>query len=240
MEVENEIRSRSFHIRNLFDRTVEKTNIRLNDIKKVHDGQIKEIFDILKTVVTELEKSDVLKQGEYNFTDSVFWKMNFENINSDKFSTDLGKSVVDKTTKTEQIENRKKREWSSLNPFFHPIKRYKAKHMDDYETVIKYVDGYYETTELCKRIDTYYIELERERSNMEETFKQIIENSKKKVRNLVDRVLREVNQFLSDIKTQKEHIETMGDSIEMLNKEIAEYEKMLNWLNDLKEKIKGE
>ena len=107
-EVENEINSRIANIKALFERTLRKTNKKLEEIKRVHDNQILEIFGLLKVAVAELESSGVFKQGEYKFSDSVMWKMNFENINSDSFASDLKKKVIDRSTKTEKVRNQKK------------------------------------------------------------------------------------------------------------------------------------
>lgn len=236
-EVEQEINSRIEHIKALFNRTLQKTNRKLEEIKEVHDGQILEIFGLLKAAVEELESAGVFNQGEYKFTDGVLWKMNFANINSDNFASDLKKKVVDRSTKKERVRNSKKDDWgSSWNPF----KRIGSWFMDDYKTVTVNVDGYYETTDIRKRIESYLLNLQRESGNMEKDFKKIMQDSKKKVLNLTDRLLRELSQFLDDIKMQEEWIEQLSDSISDLNKEIAKSEETANWLNNLKEMIEGD
>ena len=236
-EVENEINSRIANIKALFERTLRKTNKKLEEIKRVHDNQILEIFGLLKVAVAELESSGVFKQGEYKFSDSVMWKMNFENINSDSFASDLKKKVIDRSTKTEKVRNQKKDEWrSSWNPF----KKIGSLFMDDYKTITVDVDGYYETTDIRKNIDSYLLNLQRESFEMENNFKTIMDDSKKKVRDLTDRLLRELTQFLEDIKNQEARIEQLCNSISELNNEIKKNEENASWLNDLKEKIEGE
>lgn len=237
IEVENEISRRISNIKNLFERTLRKTNKKLEEIKAKHDSQILDIFGYLKSAVVELENSGVFSQGEYKFTDSVLWKMNFANINSEKFASDMRKNVVDKSIKTEKIRNYKKDEWrSSWNPF----KKIGSWFMDDYKTVTKTIDGYYETTELRKSIDGYLLNLQRESGNMEKTFMKILEDSKKKVHELIEKLLQELRSFLADIQTQEERIERLGNSISKLNKEIKANEETRKWLEELKEKIKGE
>lgn len=236
-EVENEINTRISNIKNLFERTLRKTNKKLEEIKATHDCQISDVFGVLKSAVAELESSGVFRQGEYKFTDSVLWKMYFANINSGKFASDMKKNVVDRSTKTERVRNYKKDDWgSSWNPF----KRIGSWFMDDYKTVTKSVDGYYETTELRKSIDAYLLDLQRESNNMEKSFKEILEGGKKQVRELIERLLQELHRFLADIKTQEDRIEKLGESINELNKEIKANEETHAWLNELKEKIKGE
>ena len=75
---------------------------------------------------------------------------------------------------------------------------------------------------------------------MENNFKKIMEDSKKKVRDLTDRLLRELTQFLEDIKKQEARIEQLGSSISELNDEIEKSEETANWLNNLKEMIEGD
>lgn len=236
-EVENEINSHITKIKALFDCTLSKTNKKLEEIKKVHDKQILDVFELLKAAVAELEKSGVFKQGEYKFTDSVLWKMNFANINADSFASDMKKKVVDRSTTTKQVRNQKKDSWaSSWNPF----KKIGSWFMDDYKTVTVDVDGYYETTEIRKSIDAYLLNLQRESTNMENSFKSVMENTKRKVRDLIDRLLQELTKFLEDIKTQEERIASIGNSMEELGKEIAKNKVTHEWLSELKNKIEGE
>ena len=75
---------------------------------------------------------------------------------------------------------------------------------------------------------------------MENNFKKIMDDSKKRVRDLTDRLLRELTQFLSDIKKQEARIEELGSSISMLNDEIQKNHETHIWLNNLKEMIEGE
>ena len=235
--VEDEINSRIVRIKVLFDRTLGKTNKKLEEIKRVHDKQLLDIFELLKAAVIELEKSGVFKQGEYKFTDSVLWKMNFANINTDSFAFDMKKKVVDRSTTTKQVRNHKKDEWSSS---WNPFKKIGSWFMDDYNTVTVDVDGYYETTEIRKSIDSYLLNLQRESTNMENSFKSVMDDSKRKVRNLIDRLLLELTKFLADIKTQEEQIKAISGSMEKLDEEIKKNKATHEWLNELKKKIEGE
>ena len=235
--VEDEINSRIAKIKALFDRTLDKTNKKLEEIKKVHDKQLLNIFDLLKAAVTELEKSGVFRQGEYKFTDSVLWKMNFANINADSFASDMKKKVVDRSTTTKQVRNYKKDQWSSS---WNPFKKIGSWFMDDYKTVTVDVDGYYETTEIRKSIDSYLLNLQRESTNMENSFKRVMDDSKRKVRDLINRLLTELTKFLEDIKTQEKRINAIGNSMEELGKEIEKNRATHEWLSELKKKIEGE
>lgn len=235
-EVEKEIDSRVANIKEVFDCALQETNKKLEEIKSVHDEQILEIFGLLKDAVARVEQSGVFKHGEYKFTDSVLWKMNFANINSDNFAPALKNTIVDsKILKRER--NRKKEEWrSSWNPF----KKIGSWFMSDYEIVLGNGVDYYENTDIRKSIDDYLHDLERERINMENNFKEIMEESKKKVRDLTDRLLREITQFLDDINKQEARIEELSNSIPELEAEVKKSEETVSWLNNLKEKIEGD
>ncbi len=236
-EVEKEINTKVAHIKDLFDRTLLKINKKLEEINLIHDKQINEVFGVLKSAVAELENSGVFRQGEYKFTDSVLWKMNFENINSEKFASDMKKSIVDKTIEYKKVRNSKKDDWASSR---NPLKKFGSFFMDDYKYVDVNVAGYYNTDELKKSIDAYLLEFQRKSNNMEEYFKDILDGSKKQVSDMIKRLLQELRRFLDDIKTQEARIEKLGETIDELNKEIKAYEETRMWLNNLKEKIKGE
>lgn len=235
-DVMNEINGRIDHIKGLFDSVLRKTNHQLEIIKKKHDHQLVDIFNVLKGTITELEESGVFRQGEYRFKDSVLWKMNFENIDADSFTSDIKKSVVDRTTRTEEVYNWKKDEWrSSWNPF----KKIGSLFMSETKTVTYHEDGYYETTDLVRRLDTYLRNLQSESDTMENSFKEIMDDSKEKVRDLTERLLKETRQFLKDIKKQEDRIQSLSNDMEKLQEEIEKSEDTNAWLNKLAEKIKG-
>lgn len=236
-EVDAEIVRRTTHIKGVFDRAIRATNVKLESIKSVHDSQLVEIFSILKTIVEELENSDIFKHGEYNFTNSVSWKTDFATIDSAKFAEDLKKKVVDKTTKQEETRNYKKDDWgSSWNPF----KRIGSWFMDDYTYTTKRVDGYYETFEIRKSIDDYLQNMVYQCDCMEKQFRGILDGSKEEVKAMTQRLLDELHRFLLDIKAQEKRIKELSSSIDKLNSEIEMYVTTQKWLSELKKKIKGE
>ena len=236
-EVEQEIANRVTKIKNVFSSTLLKTNAKLHEIKAHHDCQLGEVFSFVNSAVKELERSGVFREGEYKFTDNVTWKMHFDNINSDNFASDMKKRVVEKATKTEPDTNYKKWEWrNSWNPF----KKIASLFMADTVPVVRHIDGYYETKELQQSIAAYFNSLNQETRNTEESFKEILENSKTQVRELIERLIRELQHFLDDIHTQKARIDELGNSIDELNAEIERTNATIEWLSKLKEKIKGE
>ena len=236
-EVENEIDTRITHIKNLFDCKLRQINEELENIKAGHDKQINKVISILQSAVAELERSGLFNQGKYNFTDTVFWKMNFSKINSDNFASDMKKRITDKSIKEERVANKKKAAWkSSWNPF----KKLGSLFMDDYKTETKPMSGYYETSELRKKIDSYFLDLHREIKDMENMFMKILDDSKTQVNDLIDQLQQELYRFLADIRTQDTRIEMLSKDIGALNSEIRSHEETLVWLSNLRERIKGE
>ena len=144
--------------------------------------------------------------------------------------------MVDKAKKTREVYNYKKDEWrSSRNPF----KKFGSLFMSETKTETYYEDGYYETTDLVRSLDTYLRNLQTESDAMANSFREIMDDGKKKVRDLTNRLLKEIQQFLNDIKKQEERIQSLSNSMEKLQKEIEKSEKTNEWLNELAEKIKG-
>lgn len=221
-------------IKALFDRTLDKTNKELEEIKNVYNKQILDVFDLLGAALVELEESGVLLEGEYKFTDSAFWKMNFANINVDSLFSDMQKGVHDKSSSIKWERNREKDSSASSRNIFKGIP---AWFMNNYKFVVDEVDGYYETTEITKSIDAYLLDLQRESEKMEKSFESVMENSKCKVKELIAKLIQEVERFHEDIKKQEEEITKIDNSIEKLDKEIATKQATVKRLHELKKKI---
>ena len=235
-DVMDEIDKRIAHIKELFDSTLRNTNHQLEIIKTKHDQQLVDIYNILKSTITELENSGVFKQGEYKFKDSVLWKMSFENIDAESFAANIKNSVVKKKERKTPVHNYKKDEWSSS---WNPFKRIGALFLPDTKTVTYHDDGFYMTTELVESLDTYLFSLTTESEVMKNSFKEIMYDSKQQVRTLTNRLLNELKNFLNDIKKQEDHIQSLSNSLEKLQAEIDKCEKTSEWLKELEEKIKG-
>ena len=236
-EVEADIVSRVNRIKNFIDNKLCEINKVLESIKNQYDNQIKKVFEVVKVTVGELEKTGTLNQGEYKFTDSVWWKVTFGNISSEQLISDVKTSIVDRTTKIVQTRNKKKAEWrSSGNPF----KRLGSLFMDDYIETEKKINGFYKAEKVTQCINTYLNDLHCKSMEMEEEAKQNLEIKKQEINSLVNRICQEVEAFLEDIKKQEILIEGLSDSIENLDKEINKSNELYCWLNSLKTKIEEE
>lgn len=236
-EVEEDINTLVNNIKVLFDDVLQKTNKKLEEIKDVHDHQIFKIFNFLKTTVLELENAGVFKQGEYEFKDSVSWKMYFENINFDSFISDIKQTVVNRSIKLKEVPNTQKIEYrSSSNPF----KIIRSWFMPDYSIVSEATDGYYYTDSICKSIDDYINNFEEEIINMETIFNGIIEDGRNQSCDLIGKLLYDLDEFLRNIQEQEERIKQLSVSIFKLNEQVQKYEATCRWLHTLKDMLKGE
>ena len=236
-EVESDIAVRVSRIKQLFDRKLNETNEVLESMKRDYDEKISKIFEVVKSTVAELEKAGLLNQGEYKFTDSVWWKVTLGNISSQELISDVKVSIKNRTTRTEQVHNEKKEELSSSWNLFNKIRAF---FMDDYVSVERKVDGSYETKAITKRITAYCDDLNEKSIKMEKNFKNNLEAKKEQVKDLVDRILQEVRNFLEDIRNQEIRIENLLGSIEQLDNEIQNNNATYEWLNSLKRKIEEE
>ncbi len=235
-EVEREINARSTYIKTLFEQTLDRINGQLVQIKKKHDEQIEDIFKVLREIVFELEQSGVFEQGEYKFTNSVFWKLNFPNIHSDQFAQSMKRTVVDKKITNGLVFNDKKYEWSSSR---NPFKIIGALFMKDFinDTVIE--DGHYETKEINQSLTDYFVKLAELSDDMEQDHTHAVDDSKKTVRNLIERLTCEFSKFLADIQRQDEKIGEIQNDMNQLRDQIKRCKGDHEWLNDLKKKIEG-
>ena len=235
-EVLNEISNKCEHISKVFNSALKNTNIEMERIKEKHDQQLLDIYGRLKDIVTRLKQSGVFEEDEYNFTNSVMWSMTFANIDFENLEEEIKKKVVDKTINERNIPNFKKQEWKHSR---NPIKKIASLFMSDTERVISQIDGYYEMDAIVKSIDNYYVQLQRESNNMEQTFEAMTENSKTMVKDIAQRLFTELDGFLKDVQKQEEHLNKLSKNIGDLNAAILTNQQECDWLAGLEKKIRG-
>lgn len=236
-EVERDIISRVYRIKQFFDARICEINKVLELMKKDYDAEISKIFGVVRDIVIELEQEKVLNQGEYKFTDSVWWRANIGNISVEQLISDVKGSIKDRTTKTEQVRNSKK---DKLSSSWNPFNKIRAFFMDDYTTIVRNMDGSYRTEQITSRIIAYTRDIEQESKQIIESFRNNLENQKAQVRKLTERILHEVKSFLEDIRSQEMQIEKLGSSITELDNAIQKNNVTYEWLNSLKRKIEEE
>ena len=235
-QVEEEIKEKVRHIKDLFDDALCRTSKKVEEINKVNDIQIKKIFEELKKIVKEIEASGVLEEGKYDFTNTVFWKLNFSKINTDLFSTHLMHEVKDKYVEEYEVLNDRKIELASSRNIF---KKIRAAFMSEYVNKTELIDGSYDVSYVVEKISKYLKKLNKESILMQDEFEKVTEESKDKVNDLLDQLTNEIHNFLEDIKAKNELIEKLGCDSEKLAEERDKMSNTLKWLNDLKNKIVG-
>ena len=236
-DVETEIREMVESVKKLFSNTLEKTNEKLVEIKKKHDGQIMEVYNHLQAVIGELEQVGALENGKFKFKDSVLWKMEFADLDSSKFLDQMINTVVDKRKEKQKVDNDKKWEWRYGGGFFKKLISFV---MPDEVWETKYYDGSYNIGSLKSSIDNYLNQLDEDSAEMERKFREVLDNSKKRVKELISRLTKELEQYHTDIAEQDKRIKALSGSMGALTKEINKQKKVLSWLNGLEAKIKGE
>lgn len=236
-DVETEIREMVESVKKLFSNTLKKTNEKLVEIKKKHDGQIMEVYNHLQAVIGELEQVGALENGKFKFKDSVLWKMEFADLDSSKFLDQMINTVVDKRKEKQKVDNDKKWEWRYGGGFFKKLISFV---MPDEVWETKYYDGSYNIGSLKSSIDNYLNQLDEDSAEMERKFREVLDNSKKRVKELISRLTKELEQYHTDIAEQDKRIKALSGSMGALTKEINKQKKVLSWLNGLEAKIKGE
>ena len=232
--VDKEIKELVSKTENVFNKAYTKIGNKLQEIKKIHDGQILEIFRILEKIVSDLEKSGVFDQGEYKFSNSVLWNTTFRNLNSDKFISEIMETKSE-STKYVTVRNREKDYYRSKGWFG----RFRALFMKSTVTELRTVVDSYSTEALQQNIADHLYELKVSSNNLEKEFKDMLEKSKSTVRRMITALIAELNAFHKDIEEQANRIESLSDDIDKLHEEIAKQEEIGKWLEKLKDKIKG-
>ena len=233
-EIEKEIADMIAHVEGLFTNAIQKANDALKVIADGHDRQIDAIYDVLNKEIEKLKEH--LECAGFDFKNSITWRKNFDNLNSKKFHTDIQRSITDKKEESIYVINQKKLSWrSSSNPF----KKLGALFMNDYKNEIKTTQGSYSTQPLVACIDGYYQHRNIKTSEMEAAFKSSLERGKFQAQALIQKLLVNLEQFLEDIEKVKKLVDALDGNIDELKEKIAYYEKLISWLEELKEKIKG-
>lgn len=236
-DVELDIKNRVNSIERMINSSLYETNRVLDSIKKEHDEQINEILKVVRDTVAVLENSGLLEQGEYKFTDGVWWKVTLGNISPEKVISDTKNTIIDKSVKEEKTLNSKKVEWEiSWNPF----KKFGSLFMDDYVYTEKKVDGSYRVQPIISAITNYTIDLDKKSKDMQKNFEGSLIAKKKEVTKVLTEIFREMRNFMQDIDNQNAKIEELGDSIENLELAIESNKITYTWLCSLKKRIEEE
>lgn len=235
-EVEKEITELLNCLERVFDVAIDKIKEKFNEIADEHEKQIEEVCSVLKRIVNDLKKSDVLQLDGYNFENSILWNLSFKNLNVKNLRSEMDNKINNSYTRTRTVSNSKKDSWrSSRNPF----KKFASLFMSSEKTIIETVDGKYSMKPIKDEMANYYTNLEEQRVNMGKIYTSELNGVKQNVRNLIKTLFSELRQCENDISDQNKKLSELSISINKLSKEIEKYKVICDWLDELCEKIKG-
>lgn len=233
--VNKEIRELVNKTKRVFQKAYDKTKQKLMEIEKIHNGQIVEIFNVLKKIVSDLEISGLFEQGEYKFSNSVLWNRDFKNLDARKFISEIKDSKVEKNKKM-TVSNAKKTEYKNSKNIFKKIKSvFMASEVEVYRTVVES----YSTEILLKNIAQYLYELRKSSDELEKEFKGMLNKSKSTVRRMIAELVSELEAFYEDIDKQEKSLALLCNDIDSLEEAVSNQKSTSDWLVNLKEKIKG-
>lgn len=234
--VETEIVNHLKNLEKVFDIAINKIKEKFDGIADEHEKQIEEVCGVLKGIVNELKKSDVLQLDGYNFENSILWNLSFKNLNVKSLRSEMENKIKNSYTRTRTVSNSKKDTWrSSRNPF----KKLASLFMASEKTITEFVDGKYSMQPITEELSKYYTELDKKCANMENAYTNELKKIKQKVKDLTKELFNELRLCQQDIEVQNRKLEELSASIFSLNEEIKKCDKNCKWLNELSEKIKG-
>lgn len=233
-KAEEKIQAHATQVAKVMNEAIQGINDVIEKIAEKHNEQLKDIYGKLEAIVDEVEKSGVLQQGEYDFTNSLTWKTTFADMDYNKFVADMEKSIyrisrTEKVLNEEKIAMKNRGGWDAFKSLF--MRKYVK---EDVEYV------YYDPTVLKKSIDEYRQTLVTETKNMEEMFKAQVKESTDKVNKMAEQLLTELSNFQKDIEKQSEEFYKLSKDRDQLEESISVKTKTHEWLKELEEKIKGE
>ena len=235
-EVHREVQEEMNMIDGVFSRALSNTNVVLRKLQGEYKAQLDQIFDFLTTTISDLKASDAFEASGYDFTKTVEWRTNFEYLDIDQFTTQVQKTIQDRTTTTKYVGNAQKVDWAmSWNPF----KKLGSLFLPSTVAVPEPVNGYYKTEAIVKALNAYQTDLSVQTSEMTDAAQTFLIESKINVNTLTRRLINALNNFIFEINAREKQIEMLSRDLEGLNKKIMAHRETCEWLNALKDSLQG-
>lgn len=235
-EVHREVQEEMNMIDGVFSRALSNTNVVLRKLQGEYKAQLDQIFDFLTTTISDLKASDAFEASGYDFTKTVEWRTNFEYLDIDQFTTQVQKTIQDRTTTTKYVGNAQKVDWAmSWNPF----KKLGSLFLPSTVAVPEPVNGYYKTEAIVKALNAYQADLSVQTSEMTYAAQTFLIESKINVNTLTRRLINALNNFIFEINAREKQIEMLSRDLEGLNKKIMAHRETCEWLNALKDSLQG-
>ena len=235
-DVRRDIQERINDIDRTFNIALSDTNNELEELQEKYKTQLNQIFQFLKSTIDTLKISGAFEADGYDFTKTVAWRTKFEDLDIDQFTMQVKKTIQDKTTRTEYVDNAKKEDWaSSWNPF----KKIGSLFLSSTVPTTVPVNGYYNAKVIESALNEYKVRMSEQTDKMTDDAQTFLSESKIKISALVRQLLTALNNFMLEINAREEQIEALSNDVEGLRKEIERYQKTCEWLNELKESLQG-
>lgn len=235
-DVRRDIQERINDIDRSFNMALSDTNNELKKLQGEYKTQLNQIFQFLKSTIDTLKISGAFEADGYDFTKTVAWRTKFEDLDIDQFTMQVKKTIQDKTTRTEYVDNAKKEDWaSSWNPF----KKIGSLFLSSTVPTTVPVNGYYNAKVIETALNEYKVRMSEQTDKMTDDAQTFLSESKIKISALVRQLLAALNNFMLEINAREEQIEALSNDVEGLRKEIERYQKTCEWLNELKESPQG-
>lgn len=236
-EVTREIKRKMDSITASYDWALCITNAELQALQEEYEGQLEQIFNVLKTTIDTLKKANAFEANGYDFTRTVAWRTNFEGLDVDRFARQVQKTVKKKTTETKRVHNSDKDDYRYS---WNPIKKFISLFMPDTVPKPVPVDGSYNVESIVQAINEYQGQLWLEQDEMMDTAKRFLKESKDKVNALTNELLRELNEFIREIQKREKQVAALSGDLKKLDEEIRVHQETCDWLDALQKRLQEE
>lgn len=235
-EVRRQVQEEMNTIDGVFSRALSNTNVTLRKLQGEYKAQLDQIFHFLTTTISDLKASGAFEASGYDFTKTVEWRTNFEYLDIDQFTTQVQKTIQDRTTTTKYVGNAQKVDWAMS---WNPLKKLGSLFLPRTVAVPEAVDGYYKTDSIVKALSEYVVKLDEQTAAMTDAAQAFLSESKIKVSTLTNQLLAALRNFMCEINAREKQIEVLSDDLDDLTREIKVHQETCKWLNALKDSLQG-
>ena len=234
-EIRIEISNKINEINDIYLKELDNIEMEMRQVEQKYDDKMKMILEGLNSIIIELKESGVFGNRKYDFTNSIWWKMQLTNRVIDP-------KLVDKMNikKREDIEkevvNEKKQKYTSWMPE-NWIRKGIERIFKIVEIKPEIIPGHYETKEIVATIRNYNKNLDQMAKKLAENLTENLDKKKGENIRLLDDMISALKDFHKDINIREEKINSLKAQKEKLESEIRRYKDDNLWLDGLYKKI---
>lgn len=223
-------------IQNTFASALEGINKELSVLKDRYEQNLCNISQVVQQIVSDLQDSNVLQYGTYDFRKNIVWKK-ISGLNYDLLRSEMVKEVIAKNVTFDKKENAKKKAYRNSGNL---VLRVISFFMPEYTFKTVPVDGSYDVTGVYKVITDCQNQIVKESQSMEQTATQNLDRIKSYVNDLITSLMSELDAYQADIQAIQQQLDSIGDDIDRLNQNIDDCRRTCDWLQALSSKMEGE